>query len=42
MIKFAVGVVVGIFIATVGVDGVSRMLNNSVTIVQEKAKELAQ
>ena len=41
MIKFALGVVVGIIIATVGISGVTRMMDNGVTKVQDQARELA-
>ena len=41
MIRFALGVVVGILIATVGISGVTRIMDNGVGQVQEKARELA-
>ena len=41
MIRFAIGVIVGIFIATVGVSGLTRMMDNGVTKVQDQARELA-
>ena len=41
MIKFALGVVVGIFIATVGVSGIANMLDGGVAKVQQQARELA-
>ena len=41
MIKFALGVVVGIFISTVGLSGVANMVDGGVAKVQEQARELA-
>ena len=41
MIRFVLGVVVGIFIATVGISGVANMLDNGVSKVQDQARELA-
>ena len=39
MIKFVVGVVVGIMICTVGFTGMARMFDNGVIQIQEAAKE---
>lgn len=41
MIKIAIGFVLGVAVATVGVSGLSKMADNGVGIVQEKAKEMA-
>ena len=41
MIKFLVGVVVGIFIATAGVSGVFKVLDKGVSTVKETSEELA-
>ena len=41
MIRFALGVIVGIFIATVGISGVANMLDGGVAKVQQQARELA-
>jgi hypothetical protein len=41
MIKFLVGVVVGIFIATAGVSGVLKVLDKGVSTVKETSEELA-
>jgi hypothetical protein len=41
VIKFVVGVVVGIVICTVGFSGIARMIDNGVTKVQEVTKEAA-
>ena len=41
MIRFGLGVVVGIIIATVGISGITRMMDNGVTKVQDQARELA-
>jgi hypothetical protein len=41
VIKFVVGVVVGIAICTVGFSGMARMLDNGVNKVQEITKEAA-
>jgi len=40
MIKFIVGVVAGIFIATVGVAGIFKVINNSVTQIQDVSREV--
>ena len=41
MIRFALGVVVGIFIATVGLSGIANMVDGGVAKVQQQARELA-
>lgn len=41
MFKFFTGVIVGIILATVGVSGVARMLDNGVHTVQAKATAVA-
>ena len=41
MIKFVVGVVVGIAICTVGFSGIARMIDNGINKVQEVTKEAA-
>lgn len=40
MIRFVLGVIVGIMIATVGFSGMARVIDKGVMQVQEKAKEL--
>ena len=40
--KFVLGVITGIVICTVGVSGLTHMLDKSVSKVQEVAKEAAQ
>lgn len=42
MIKFIVGVIVGIMFSTIGVGGVIRILDSGVSKVQSTAKEAAQ
>ena len=41
MFRFGLGVIFGIFIATVGVSGIANMLDGGVAKVQEQARELA-
>ena len=41
MIKFILGVIVGILLATYGTSGVVRMLDNGVSAVVKAAKNLA-
>jgi hypothetical protein len=41
MIKFLAGIVVGIVIATVGVSGITRMLDNGVEQVKTQTQEMA-
>lgn len=41
MIRFVAGVVVGIMITSVGFAGITRMLDNGVSKVQEVSKEAA-
>ena len=40
MIKFIVGVVAGIFIATVGVAGIFKLINDGVTQIQDVSREV--
>jgi hypothetical protein len=42
MTKFLIGFVAGIMLATVGVEGVVRMLDNGVNRVQEVGRDIAQ
>lgn len=39
MIKFAVGIAVGITLATVGLSGVAHIVDNSVAKIQQITKE---
>ena len=41
MIKFIVGFVLGLMVATVGVSGITRMMDNGVQTIQKSAEELA-
>lgn len=41
MIQFFVGVVVGIFIATVGVSGLTKIADHGVEAVKQQSRELA-
>jgi len=41
MIKFIVGVVAGIFIATVGVAGIFKVIDKGVSTVKETSQELS-
>jgi|TARA_R110000803_G_scaffold115104_3_gene183570 hypothetical protein len=41
MIKFVVGVVVGIFIATAGVAGIFKVIDKGVSTVKETSQELS-
>ena len=41
MIKFFAGVIVGIIITSVGFTGITRMLDNGVSKVQDISKEAA-
>ena len=41
MVKFAVGFVLGIVVATVGFSGVAKMMDSGVQQVQSVAKEAA-
>lgn len=42
MSKFVAGIIVGIFVATVGLDGVASLLNRGVTEVQDLSKQLVE
>jgi hypothetical protein len=41
MIKFFLGVVVGIFIATAGVSGIFKVVDKGVTTVKDVSEELS-
>jgi hypothetical protein len=38
--QIIIGIIIGIFVATVGVSGVTRMLDHGVEIVKDQSKEL--
>lgn len=42
MIKFVIGFVLGLAVATVGFSGIARMLDRGVQTIQQTSKELAQ
>jgi NO-binding membrane sensor protein with MHYT domain len=42
MIKFVVGFVLGLAVATVGFSGMARILDSGVQTIQQTTKELAQ
>ena len=42
MIKFVVGFVVGVTVATVGFSGIARIADSGVQTIQQTTKELAQ
>jgi len=42
MIKFVIGFVLGLAVATVGFSGMARMLDRGVQTIQQTSKELAQ
>lgn len=41
MIKFAIGFVLGLAVATVGVSGIARIVDSGVHSIQKSAEELA-
>jgi capsular polysaccharide biosynthesis protein len=42
MIKIAIGFVLGLAVATVGLSGLVQMLDNGIQTIQETSKQLAQ
>jgi hypothetical protein len=42
MIKFAIGFVLGVTVATVGFSGIARIADSGVHSIQQTTKELAQ
>ena len=42
MIKFIVGFILGLIVATVGFSGVARILDHGIDTVKTQSKELAQ
>ena len=42
MIKFVIGFVVGVTVATVGFSGIARISDSGVQTIQQTTKELAQ
>ncbi len=42
MIKFAIGFVLGVAVATVGFSGIAQIMDTGVQTIQQTTKELAQ